>query len=42
MSGAKRVLAPKSGSVIIEVDSYADDPERWAADNRTGPGALDQ
>jgi len=28
---------PASARIIIEVDSYADDPERWAADNREEP-----
>lgn len=27
-------LDPRSLSIIIEADDYADDPERWAADNR--------
>ena len=27
-------LDPGSASIIIEADDYADDPERWAADNR--------
>ena len=27
-------LAPGSAMIIIQVDDYADDPERWAADNR--------
>jgi hypothetical protein len=26
-------LDPGSNGIIIEVDDYADDPERWAADN---------
>jgi hypothetical protein len=30
-------IDPKSESVIIEVDSYADDPERWARDSRDEP-----
>src|SRR5512133_602704 len=27
-------LDPRSAFIIIEADEYADDPERWAADNR--------
>jgi hypothetical protein len=27
-------LDPRSASIIVEADDYADDPERWAADNR--------
>lgn len=27
-------LDPRSASIIIQADDYADDPERWAADNR--------
>lgn len=27
-------LAPGSAMIIIEVDDYADEPDRWAADNR--------
>lgn len=27
-------LDPRSASIIIEADDYADAPERWAADNR--------
>ena len=30
--------APGSDSIIIEVDDYADDPDRWAGDNADEPG----